>query len=319
MTATTAMTAMTETRGPAPTLDAGGAGVILFGGSGFLGPYILERCPRMISVGRTPPPTANRHIHIDSLDNLDALAGVDFDKVIYIIGNTDHYNMEKETIPRGEPTAFDYHVIPFIRVMEQLKHRPISKFIHFSTTLLYDEHRVTLPVSEHAPINPYKNRYVLSKYLSEEACKFYARWTPIINVRFCNLYGPTPLERFDLIHKLIHQLLDHGRGQVWTTRPARDFIYVEDAAAAIIQLLDADYTGTVNLGTGVMTTVKRVVEILAELSGCPITDLEQEVAGPLRFQCDMTTLNRIIDWRPQFSMAEGIARTWEMMKRWRQK
>lgn len=300
-------------------LASGGEGAILFGGSGLLGPYILERCPKMVSVGRTPPPTANRHIPVDSLENLDALADIAFDKVIYIIGNTDHYNMEKETIPRGEPTAFDHHLIPFIRVMEQLKHRQISKFIHFSTALLYDENQETMPVSEHSQINPYKNRYVLSKYLSEEACKFYARWVPIINVRFCNLYGPTPLERFDLIHKLIHQLLDTGRGQVWSTKPSRDFIYIEDATEAILQLLDADYTGTLNLGTGVMTSVKRVVEILEEISGCPITDLGMDVSGPMRFQCDMTTINRIIEWRPEFSIEDGIRRTWEMMKLWRQK
>ncbi len=300
-----------------PARDSGGEGVILFGGSGFLGPYILERCPKMISVGRTPPQTANRHIHVDSLENLDALADVDFDKVIYIIGSTDHYNMEKETIPRGEPTAFDHHVIPFVRVIEQLKHRRITKFIHFSTTLLYDENNVTMPVSEHAPINPYKNRYVLSKYLSEEACKFYTHWVPILNVRFCNLYGPTPLERFDLIHKLIHQLLDQGQGQVWSTKPARDFIYVEDAAEAILQLLDADYTGTLNLGTGTMTSVRRVVEILAEVSGRPINDLDRDVSGLMRFQCDMTTIHRIIDWHPRFSIEEGIQRTWEAMKQWK--
>lgn len=294
-----------------------GEGVLLFGGSGFLGPYILERCPRMISVGRSRPVTGNRHVHVDTLENLDALEGLPFDQVIYIIGNTDHYNMEKETIPRGEPTAFDHHVIPHIRVMEQLKKYPIKKFIHFSTTLLYDENKVTLPVSEHAPIDPYKNRYVLSKYLSEEAAKFYSRWAPTINVRFCNLYGPTPLERFDLIHKLIHQLLDTGQGQVWSTKPSRDFIYVEDAAEAILQLLDADYAGTLNLGTGAMTSVKRVVEILEEISGCPIADLNQEVSGPMRFQCDMTTIHRLIPWRPRFTIEAGIQRTWEMMSKWK--
>ena len=75
-----------------------GAGTLLFGGSGFLGPYILQNYPEMISVGRTPPPTANRHIPIRSLENLDALDDVDFDRVIYIIGNTDHHDLEKETI-----------------------------------------------------------------------------------------------------------------------------------------------------------------------------------------------------------------------------
>lgn len=294
-----------------------GEGTILFGGSGFLGPHILERCPEMISVGRTPPPTANRHVQVDSLADLGALAELDFDSVIYIIGFTDHHAMEREEIPRGEPTAFDYHVLPLLQTMEQLKRYPLRKMIHFSTTLMYDEKRIELPVSEHAPIDPYRNRYVLSKYLAEEACKFYARSIPIINVRFANLYGATPLRRYDLIHVLVNQLLDEGRGVVWSTKPERDFIYVEDAAEAILDLLAADYTGTVNLGTGTMTSVGRVVDLLRELTGCPIDVLDVPVEGFMQFRCDMTTLERIVDWRPQVSIEEGVRRTFETMRSYR--
>jgi UDP-glucose 4-epimerase len=292
-----------------------GEGTILFGGSGFLGPYILAQDPRIISVGRRPPATSNRHIHIDSLADLDVLRDVAFDKVVYIIGNTDHHNLEKRVVPRGEPTAFDYHVAPLLQTLEQLKERPLRKFIHFSTVLIYDEKNITLPVSEASPIDPYRNRYVLSKYLAEEALKFYARWVPIINVRIANLYGPTPLERYDLIHTVCRRLVEHGRAEIWTTRPSRDFIYVEDAARATIELLDADYTGLVNLGTGTMTQVARVVEILREVSGGTIVDLDRPVSGPARFQVDVRTIGRIIDWRPDVTIEEGIRRTFEYTRR----
>ena len=299
--------------------DSIGKSTILFGGSGFLGPYILENYPDIVSVGRTAPPTANRHIQVDSLGDLSSLRGEKFDNVIYIIGNTDHYNLEKENLSADEPTAFDYHLIPFIQTMEQLKHYPIKKFIHFSTVLIYDEHKITLPVSEHSPIDPYKNRYTMSKYMGEEACKFYAKWIPIINVRLSNIYGPTPLKRFDLIHVLIHQLLDLGKGEVWTTKPSRDFIYIEDAAHAIVKLLETDYTGTLNLGTGTQTSVAEVVNTLREISGCPITDKDQPVSGPMRFQCDMTTINRLIDWKPRYTTEAGVRRTFELMKAWKEK
>lgn len=303
---------------PGPNRDAKTLGqrTILFGGSGFLGPYILRNYPDIVSVGRTPPPTANRHIPIQSLADLDALRDVDFDKVIYIIGNTDHHNLEKKEVPRGEQTAFDYHVVPFLQSMEQLKDFPIQKFIHFSTILVYDEKRISLPVSEDAPIDPYKNRYVLSKYMAEEACKFYGRCVPIINVRLSNIYGPTPLERFDLIHVLIRRLLREGKAEVWSTRPERDFIYVEDAAHAIVQLLETDYTGTLNLGTGMMTPVRTVIDILRELSGCTIEDLDQPVNGPMKFVCDITTLNHLIPWKPTTTVEDGVRKTYEQMKAW---
>jgi nucleoside-diphosphate-sugar epimerase len=294
-----------------------GKGTILFGGSGFLGPYILENYPDIISVGRTSPPTSNRHIPVKSLENLDVLNDVEFDKVIFIIGNTDHHNLEKETIPRGESTAFDYHLMPLVHTLEQIKHRPIKKFINFSTILIYDEHKITLPVSEHIPIDPYKNRYTISKYLGEEACKFYQQWVPIITVRLSNIFGPTQLKRFDLIHLLCHQLLDNRKGQVWSTKPERDFIYVEDAAHAIVKLLKTDYTGILNLGTGTQTSVCEIAETLTEISGCPITDLDKSVSGPMKFRCDMSTINRLIDWKPQYTTDVGVRRTYELMRAWR--
>ncbi|HUG37738.1 MAG TPA: hypothetical protein VML54_12345, partial [Candidatus Limnocylindrales bacterium] len=140
-----------------------GAGTILFGGSGFLGPFILGRAPDMISVGRRPPSTPNRHVTVASLADLGALRDVPFDRVIFIVGHTDHHRLEAERLPRDEPNAFDYHLTPLVQTLEQLKDRPLRKFMAFSTILLYDERRLTLPVSEHAPIDPYRNRYVLSK------------------------------------------------------------------------------------------------------------------------------------------------------------
>ena len=289
------------------------SGTILFGGSGFLGPHILSLDPAMISVGRTPPPTPNRHIPIESLANLDALRDVGFDKVVYIIGNTDHHNLEKEVIPRDEPIAFDYHVTPLLRTLEQLKQYPIKRFIHFSTILMYDERRITLPVSEHSPIDPYKNRYVLSKYMAEEALNFYRRWIPIMNVRLSNIYGPTPLTRWDLIHIISHKLLRDGHAEMWSTRPERDFIHVADAARAVIELLNADYDGNLNLGTGTMTSVEIVKEALEEASGGTIDVLDIPVQGPKQFQCDMTTLNRLIEWTPRYSTAEGVRQTYKTM------
>ncbi len=146
--------------------------------------------------------------------------------------------------------------------------------------------------------------------MAEEALNFYRRWIPIINVRLSNIYGPTPLERWDLIHVLCRKLMRDGRAQMWSTRPERDFIYVEDAARAVIQLLDADYNGTLNLGTGTLTSVATVRDVLAEASGCPIEVLDIPVQGPMQFRCDMTTLRKLIDWTPRYSTEAGVRLTW---------
>lgn len=293
-----------------------GAGTILFGGSGFLGPAILRRYPEMVSVGRTAPDLANRHIHIDSLADLGPLRDVEFDKVIFIIGNTDHKKLERETIPVGEPTAFDYHVTPLVQTLEQLKGRKLRKFVHFSTILMYDEKRLTLPVNEDAPIDPYKTRYVTSKYLAEEVSKYYARWVPMVTVRLSNIYGPTRLRRVDLVHLLCRKLIEEGRSQMWSTRPERDFIHIEDAGDAVVQLLDSEFTGTVNLGSGTLTSAGRIKEILEAESGGSLEVLDVPVQGPMQFQCDITRLRRAIDWAPRYTIEEGLRQTYREMKRY---
>ena len=293
-----------------------GAGTILFGGSGFFGTHILGLYPEIVSVGRTPPTTGNRHVQIETLSDLRALGDVRFDKVIYLIGHSDNHGMEKDKLERGELSTFDYHLFPTIQVLEQLKEYPIRKLIHFSTILLYDPTRIELPVSETAPVDPYRTRYVLSKHMSEEACTYYSAWIPIINVRISNTYGPTRLKRFDLVATLIRQVLENGRGSVWSTKPYRDFIHVEDVAHAVVKLLHSEYSGTVNLGTGTMTQVKSIVELIQELSGCEIEDRDREVTGPMRFECDMSTISRIIDWTPRYATRDGVTDTYTLMKSW---
>lgn len=288
-----------------------GEGTILFGGSGFLGSYILANYPKMVSVGRSPCPTSNRHIHVSTLSDLRALEDIEFDKVIYLIGNSDNHQMVQEVIPSGEPTAFDLNTFPLIQVLEQLKTKKLKKFVHLSSVLIYDEKITSLPISEHSPINPYRNRYVMSRYLGEELLKFYRNWLSIINVRIANTYGPTRLKRFNLINVLARELATEGCAEVWSTEPSRDFVYVEDAAHAIVKLLYADYNDTVVLGSGELTQVSEVVGILHHLSGMPIVSLNKPVAGPLKFQADIATLQRLTMWEPRVSIADGIRRTWE--------
>lgn len=295
---------------------APGSRTLLFGGSGFLGSALLAQNPNLISVGRTRPANARRHVGIETIADLRALRDVEFDSVAFIIGHSDHYALEKFKLEPGEPNAFDYHVTPLIHALEQLKHYPIRKFLHFSTVLLYDWRRATIPVDENGPVDPYSTRYVLSKHMAEEACTYYSSSVPIINVRLGNMYGPSRRERYDLIYLLISQILRSGSATLWSTRTSRDFVHVDDVARAVLQLLDSDYTGTVNIGSGTMTRVSQVVEILRNLSGATIHDEDRPVEGPAEFRCDVSRLKSIVQWEPEYSIESGLRQTYETMRDW---
>ena len=87
--------------------------VVLFGGSGFFGPLILKKNKEIISIGRTPPPKeiTNKHIHLNNLDDLSSLDNIDFDKVIFLIGSSNHHEINNK-ITMG----IDLHDFNSIRV-----------------------------------------------------------------------------------------------------------------------------------------------------------------------------------------------------------
>ena len=124
---------------------------ILFGGSGFFGPIILKKYPKIISVGRSKPPKniKNKHIALKNLNNLRKLDKINFDKVIFLIGSSNHHIINKK-IDIGIKFNFE----PLIKIMEYLKTRKIKKFICFTTILLYENEKPGTPVSERNKTNP---------------------------------------------------------------------------------------------------------------------------------------------------------------------
>lgn len=286
---------------------------VLFGGSGFLGPVILEKYSEVISIGRTPPPSYinNRHIQIDSVDDLTILDAEEIDNVIFLIGSSDHHYLNSSVT-----SGVDLNVYPLKKALAYFSKRKLNKFICFTTILLYDMNKMTLPVDEDQAIYPYLNEYVFSKFLSEKVVEFYADRVPTIILRCSNIYGPTKLVRPDLVPTLIQKILSPSEASVWSKTPVRDFIYLEDASDAIMLLMDTPHTGPVNLGTGISSSIGHIADILKNCSGKETIDLGMEVSGPMNFCCDMSLLNRLTGWTPKYPIELGIEKTYYRMQEW---
>ncbi len=286
---------------------------ILLGGSGFLGPIILEKYPDIISVGRSAPPSyiKNQHIQIDSLDDLSALDSVEFDKVIFLIGSSNHH-----LINLSPTMGLDFNVIPLKKALFYFQKRNLKKFVCFTTILLYDVNKMKIPVGEAQAIDPYINDYVFSKYLSEEVVRFYKDKVPSIVIRISNIYGPSKLVRPDLVPTLIQNMLSPNEVSVWSKKPVRDFLFLDDNAEAIIKLMETDYTGVVNLGSGASVSIGRIAEILEDISGKKVNDLGKDVPGPMNVQCDIGLVSKLTGWEPKHTIDQGVSLTYERMKAW---
>ena len=125
---------------------------LLFGGSGFFGPVILSKNPDIISVGRTKPPIEckNKHIQLDDLNQINILDNLEFDKVIFLIGSSNHHEINLKN-----NMGIDLNVYPLNTALSYFEKRKIKKFICFTTILLYDQKKSKLPVGENQEINPF--------------------------------------------------------------------------------------------------------------------------------------------------------------------
>lgn len=284
---------------------------LLFGGSGFFGPVILSKNSEIISVGRTLPPIEckNKHIQLNNLDEMSILDNIDFDKVIFLIGNSNHHK-----INLSDNMGIDTNVYPINKALSYFSERKIKKFMCFTTILLYNQKKLKLPVDELQEIDPYINKYVFSKHLTEQITKYFKNSIPSIIVRLSNIYGYTRLRRPDLIPTIMQDIFMKEKVSIWNDEPKRDFIFTEDAAEAVLRLIDSDYEGIINLGSGQMSSIRDMCSIISNLSGKKIISENKKVSGPMKFVTDISKIKKITGWEPKYNIQDGLKKTYDIMK-----
>ena len=287
---------------------------ILIGPTGFLGPAFLKIDPSIVAVGRSPLPRylSNDFVQIGGDLDFSPLDDIHFDNVIFLIGSSDH------KILNSHPTmALKKNVLALSSFLSYLKNsgKKVNKVINFTTMLQYDSLKMEIPCNEEQPRNPYVNNYVMSKYVSELITTQYRDYFPIIDVRISNVYGPTDLYRPDIVPSLIWSILETGKASVWNKSPKRDFIFVEDAVNAVLKLIESDYSGPVNLGSGVSSSVFELCAHLESLANISINDEGIPVSGHMDFCQDISLIQSITNWSPQFNLGTGLDKTFKEMQR----
>ena len=102
--------------------------------------------------------------------------------------------------------------------------------------------------------------------------------------------------------------------KIWSSKPKRDFIFLEDAADAVIKLLNVDHNGVINLGSGEMNSIEKITNYVEKLSGKKIISENKKVSGPMKFIVDISLIKRLTGWRPAYSLEEGLEKTFNIMK-----
>lgn len=181
------------------------------------------------------------------------------------------------------------------------------------------------PYTEGTPLAPVAP-YDVSKAAADLIARCYARSfdLPAVVTRGGNLYGPGDLNPERLIPH-VADALTRGRGPVLrgTGAMSREWLYVDDAAAAALLLLDRarELAGRAfNVGGGQRATVRQIVERLTAISGLdPATVAPRysgaEPPGEIHHQALDSSALHSLGWKPAVGLDEGLSRTLDWYRR----
>jgi dTDP-L-rhamnose 4-epimerase len=181
----------------------------------------------------------------------------------------------------------------------------------------FDGRRVhPMPTTEETPLRC-SSVYAESKRVQEEltriACGSYGiSWAV---TRFFNVYGPRQAlsNPYTGVAAIFSSRLRAGRAPLVFEdgEQARDFVYVDDVARAVLALLDRpECVGVYNVGTGRRTTIREIALALGRVLGVP--DLGVDVTGSYRVgdirtcYADATKIAEATGWTAEVSLDDGL-------------
>ena len=186
------------------------------------------------------------------------------------------------------------------------------------------------PIPENAlltgPLEPTNEAYALAKITGIKLCQAYAReyGANFISVMPTNLYGPNDnfdLETSHVLAALLRKAYEAKiRGArklvVWGTgEPRREFLHVDDLAAACVLLLEKyDSPEIINVGCGEDVTIRELAELICNVVGFDgelVWDKTKPDGTPQKL-LDVTKI-RALGWAPTIPLRKGIAQTYDWL------
>lgn len=245
-----------------------------------------------------------------------AMGEYDVDTVFHLAAQT-----IVPTANRAPAGTFDTNIRGTWTVMEVVRRLGVPRTVVASSDKAYGAHE-TLPYREDFALQP-RFPYDVSKAATDLIARSY--WhtfgVPVAVTRFANLYGPGDTNSSRLVPEVVHAVLSGRRPVIRSDgTPERDFLYVDDAAAAYLAIADAlDGDGArgeaFNAGGGRPVPVGEVVSLICRLAG---TDLEPDFQGhgtPSgeidRQFVDTAKIEGVCGWKPQVALEDGLASTIE--------
>ncbi len=294
---------------------------LVTGGAGFLGSFVVEKL-KDLNCRNIFIPRSQDYNLVDMEAVKRVYKDADPDIVIHLAASVGGIGANMEN-----PGKFFYdNLMMGAQLMEQGRLLGIEKFVALATICSYPKF-TPVPFKEKELWNGYPEEtnapYGLAKKMLLVQSQAYRQQ---YSFRSCclfpvNLYGPR--DNFDpesshVIPALIKKCMDaiannQTRITVWGTgKPSREFLYVEDAAEAIILAAERyDKSDPINIGAGFEITIKDLIELIAKLTefkGEIVWDASKPDGQPRRM-LDTSKAEVAFGFKAKTSFKEGLIKT----------
>jgi GDP-L-fucose synthase len=222
------------------------------------------------------------------------------------------------------PADFIYENLAIAaNLVEGSRRAGVERVLFLGSSCIYPKH-APQPMAEDclltSPLEATNEAYAIAKIAGLKLCQHYRAQHGLLyhSAMPTNLYGPGDNyhpENSHVIPALVrrfHEAKERGDASVtiWGTgTPRREFLHVDDLAAACFHLLGlGDPPDWVNVGTGEDLTILELAGLIAETTGfggAILTDPSKPDGTPRKL-LDISKI-RATGWRPQVDLRAGLA------------
>jgi len=287
--------------------------LLVTGADGFIGSHLVRRLPPTrdthlhCGLSESVPALKNAGFHnvthgdLSGPDAADALPNEDVDVLIHLAG-----------LPAGTEEELRISNLAVTQqVAEWARRHAVKRIVFASTAAIYGD-TCEEPATEEFDPAP-QTAYAKSKQESELMLQEFGAGGPdILNLRMPHAYGPG--KHVGVFAAILSRLLAGDVVQLnGDGNEKRDFIFIDDVTAAFLSAIDLDNlfgVNAFNIGSGVSLSLREACSIIGEVLGVkPEVRLTGKPAGqPHCIQLNVEKAARLLGWRAQVGLAEGVRR-----------
>ncbi len=220
----------------------------------------------------------------------------------------------------------DVNVGGTVALMESMRALGTPRIVLASSGTIYGDQK-RQPVDEQVPPD-LRTPYAVSKLASEHYIFTLGRHYGIeaVALRIFNAYGPgqsLPPAYPPVVPQFLNRIMLGGSLVVFGSgKQTRDYVYVEDVVDALIAAGEQPHLDgeVINIGSGVETSVDELIALIEKATGrrAHVLYNQEQSGGVQRLVADIEKAERLLGYRPQWTLEEGLRETIRLDMRFRE-